>query len=83
MERFARLGVIDEDLSGRKLLAVLVGKRVHHIHILVAPMRSTSLKGPPRKGGNPMPNTAPMSPSTGIIDDSVLQAHSRLIDKAA
>lgn len=29
------------------------------------PRWSKSLNGPPRKGGKPMPNTAPISPSTG------------------
>lgn len=30
-----------------------------------APRWSRRRKGPPRNGGNPMPNTAPISPSTG------------------
>ena len=30
-----------------------------------APSASIHLKGPPRNGGNPIPNTAPMSPSRG------------------
>lgn len=32
---------------------------------LAGPTASSRRKGPPRKGGKPMPKTAPMSPSTG------------------
>lgn len=33
-----------------------------------APKRSTHLKGPPVNGGNPRPNTAPTSPSSGLAN---------------
>ena len=39
-------------------------------------------KGPPKKGGNPIPNTAPNVPVNWGKDDFVLQTHDSFIDKA-
>ena len=53
------------DPEGQARIRALVKSGEIDLVTVAAPSASRNRKGPPRNGGNPMPNTAPISPSRG------------------
>uniref|UniRef100_A0A1I8IQW9 LAM_G_DOMAIN domain-containing protein n=1 Tax=Macrostomum lignano TaxID=282301 RepID=A0A1I8IQW9_9PLAT len=57
--------VLGQQVARLELVAIETGKLFHPFHN-VAGAPDVQRNGPPRNGGKPRPNTAPMSPSSGV-----------------